>query len=138
MSWAVDDTSILFFFVILFSSGMSSATTYETTSSSHMCDMDWCVERTSLSIRNFGKRFYGCQHWSPVSITWFFWFVFMIFLIIIMKTVIAFIYNIHSLEPYKTSIVSNTPWTFLKIQIYIPILSWYTTNSLIMKEENLT
>ncbi|KAK9986892.1 hypothetical protein SO802_031843 [Lithocarpus litseifolius] len=44
---------------------MSSATTYESTSSGHMCDMDRCVERTSLSIRNFGRRFYGCQHWSP-------------------------------------------------------------------------
>ncbi|XP_050285279.1 uncharacterized protein LOC126724892 isoform X2 [Quercus robur] len=44
---------------------MSSATTYESTSSGHMCDMDRCVERTSLSIRNFGRRFYGCQQWSP-------------------------------------------------------------------------
>ena len=48
---------------------MSSATTYESTSSGHMCDMDRCVERTSLSIRNFGRRFYGCQQWSPVSVT---------------------------------------------------------------------
>ena len=99
----MDDTSILFFFVILFSSGMSSATTYESTFSGHMCDMDQCVEKTSLSIRNFGRRFYRCQHWSPISITWFFWFV---FLIIIMKTVIAFIYYIHSLAPCKTFIVS--------------------------------
>ncbi|KAL0015495.1 hypothetical protein SO802_002564 [Lithocarpus litseifolius] len=42
---------------------MSSATTYKSTSSGHMCDMDRCVERTSLSIRNFGRRFYGCQQW---------------------------------------------------------------------------
>ncbi|XP_030968815.1 uncharacterized protein LOC115989286 [Quercus lobata] len=46
---------------------MSSATTYESTSSGHMCDIDRCVERTSLSIRNFGRRFYGCQQWSPDS-----------------------------------------------------------------------
>ncbi|KAL0016516.1 hypothetical protein SO802_003585 [Lithocarpus litseifolius] len=46
---------------------MSSTTTYESTSSGHMCDMDRCVERTSLSIRNFGRRFYGCQQWSPDS-----------------------------------------------------------------------
>ncbi|KAK4558985.1 hypothetical protein RGQ29_008290 [Quercus rubra] len=46
---------------------MSSTTTYESTSSGHMCDMDRCVERTSLSIRNFGRRFYGCQHWTPDS-----------------------------------------------------------------------
>ncbi|XP_030929233.1 uncharacterized protein LOC115955290 isoform X1 [Quercus lobata] len=46
-------------------SGMSSTTTYESTSSGHMCNMDRCVERTSLFIRNFGRRFYGCQQWSP-------------------------------------------------------------------------
>ncbi|KAL0008714.1 hypothetical protein SO802_010216 [Lithocarpus litseifolius] len=46
---------------------MSSSTTYESTFSGHMCDMDRCVERTSLSIRNFGRRFYGCQQWSPDS-----------------------------------------------------------------------
>ncbi|KAK7850742.1 hypothetical protein CFP56_043852 [Quercus suber] len=46
---------------------MSSATTYESTSTGHMCDMDRCVERTSLSIRNFGRRFYGCQQWAPDS-----------------------------------------------------------------------
>ena len=48
---------------------MSSATTYESTCSGHMCDMDHCVERTSLSIHNFGRRFYGCQQWSPISVT---------------------------------------------------------------------
>ncbi|KAK9986955.1 hypothetical protein SO802_031906 [Lithocarpus litseifolius] len=46
---------------------MSSATTYESTSTGHMCDMDQCVERSSLSIRNFGRQFYRCQHWSPDS-----------------------------------------------------------------------
>ena len=60
---------IFSFFVVLFGNGMSSATTYESTSSGHMCDMDRCVERTSLSIRNFGRRFYGCQHWTLVSIS---------------------------------------------------------------------
>nr|POE89242.1 hypothetical protein CFP56_70376 [Quercus suber] len=43
---------------------MLFATTYESTSSGHMCDMDRCVERTSLSICNFSRRFYGCQQWS--------------------------------------------------------------------------
>jgi len=33
-----------------------------------MCDMDHCVLRTSLSPRNFWRRFYGCQHWSLVCI----------------------------------------------------------------------
>ena len=37
----------------------ASATSYESTTSGHMCDMDWCVLRTSLSLRNFGRRFYG-------------------------------------------------------------------------------
>ena len=60
---------IFSFFVRHFGSGMSSTTTYESTSSGHMCDMDRCVEMTSLSIRNFGRRFYGCQHWTSVSIT---------------------------------------------------------------------
>nr|POE73751.1 hypothetical protein CFP56_76065 [Quercus suber] len=46
---------------------MYSATIYESTSSGHMYDMDQCVERTSLSIRNFGRRFYGCQQWSSDS-----------------------------------------------------------------------
>ena len=47
---------------------MSSANSYSSTSSWHMCDMDRCVLRTSLSPCNFGRRFYRCQHWSPVCI----------------------------------------------------------------------
>ncbi|KAL0008688.1 hypothetical protein SO802_010190 [Lithocarpus litseifolius] len=46
---------------------MSSTTTYESTSSGHMCNMGQCVERTSLSIHNFGKRFYGCQQWLSIT-----------------------------------------------------------------------
>ena len=79
----------------------------------------------------FSSSFDCCKHL-------FFWFVFLIFLTITVKNVIAFIYYIHSLAPCKTIILYNTPGTFLKLQIYILILSWYTTNSLIMKEENLT
>ncbi|KAK9997997.1 hypothetical protein SO802_017600 [Lithocarpus litseifolius] len=47
---------------------MSSANSYNSTSTQHMCDMDSCVLKTSLSLRNFGRRFYGCQHWSPIRI----------------------------------------------------------------------
>ena len=47
---------------------MSEVNSYYSTSSQHMCDMEKCVLKTSFSPQNFGKRFYRCQHWSPVCI----------------------------------------------------------------------
>lgn len=47
---------------------MSEVSSYYTNSSQHPCDMDQCVVRPSLKLHNFGKRFYGCRHWKPVSI----------------------------------------------------------------------
>ena len=47
---------------------MSSANSYYSASTQHMCDLDRCVLRMSLSLHNFEMRFYGCQHWSPVCI----------------------------------------------------------------------
>ena len=80
------------FLVILFGNGMSST----------LLMSPFLAAICAIWI-GVWKPIYGCQHWMQVSITWFFWFV---FVIIIIKTVIAFIYYIHSLAPCKIFIVS--------------------------------
>ena len=46
---------------------MSEGSNYYSSCNSHLCDMDHCVVRTSLSLHNFGRRFYGCRGWMPMS-----------------------------------------------------------------------
>ena len=47
---------------------MSEGSNYYSNYNGHLCDMDRCVVRTSLSLHNFGRRFYGCREWTPVSL----------------------------------------------------------------------
>ena len=47
---------------------MSEGSNYYSSSNGHLCDMDRCVVRTSLKLHNFGRRFYGCREWTPVSL----------------------------------------------------------------------
>ena len=47
---------------------MSEGSNYYSSSNGHLCDMDRCVVKTSLKFHNFGRRFYGCREWTPVSL----------------------------------------------------------------------
>ena len=47
---------------------MSEGSNYYSSSNGHLCDMDRCMVRTSLKLHNFGRRFYGCREWTPVSL----------------------------------------------------------------------
>ena len=47
---------------------MSEGSNYYSNSNGHLCDMDRYVVRTSLKLHNFGRRFYGCREWTPVSL----------------------------------------------------------------------
>ena len=47
---------------------MSEGSNYYSSSNGHLCDMDRYVVRTSLKLHNFGRRFYGCREWTPVSL----------------------------------------------------------------------
>ena len=51
----------------------SEANSYCSTSSRHMCDMEWCVLKTSFFPHNFRMRFYRCKHWSPVCMISFYY-----------------------------------------------------------------
>ena len=51
----------------------SEANSYCSTSSWHMCDMEWCVLKSSFSPHNFGRRFYRYQHWLPVCMISFYY-----------------------------------------------------------------
>ena len=44
-----------------------SASSYNSNYKGHVCDMDQCVLRTYLQLHNFGRQFYGCRQWKPVS-----------------------------------------------------------------------
>ena len=47
---------------------MLEGSNYYSNCNGHLCDMDRYVVRTSLLLHNFGKRFYGCREWTPVSL----------------------------------------------------------------------
>ena len=47
---------------------MSKGSNYYSGYNGHLCDMDRCVVKTSLSLHNFGRRFYGCREWTLVSL----------------------------------------------------------------------
>ena len=46
---------------------MLDISNYYSSTSGHLCDLDHCVLKTSLKLHTFGRRFYGCRCWSPVS-----------------------------------------------------------------------
>ena len=41
---------------------------YYSSCNDHLCNVDRYVVRTSLSLHNFGRRFYGCREWTLVSL----------------------------------------------------------------------
>ena len=47
---------------------MSEGNNYYSNCNGHLCDMDRCVVRISLSLHNFSRRFYGCREWMPMSL----------------------------------------------------------------------
>ena len=47
---------------------MSEGSNYYSSYNGHLCNMDHCVVRTSLLLHNFGRRFYSCREWMPVSL----------------------------------------------------------------------
>ena len=46
---------------------MSEMSNYLSNSDGHFCDVNNCIIRTSLKLHTFGRRFYSCHYWSPVS-----------------------------------------------------------------------
>ena len=48
---------------------MLEKSNYYCSTSGHLCNLDHCTLRTSLKLHTFGRRFYDCHYWSPVSTT---------------------------------------------------------------------
>ena len=46
---------------------MSETNNYLSSFDGHFCDVDNCIIKTSLKLHTFGRRFYSCRCWSPIS-----------------------------------------------------------------------